>query len=209
MLNTTIIKNPYYDEFVLLAKQYEQPHEPRVGHRLSRENLAVRNISTMHDMFDHREEMVFKYSFSVPHPLTLEWIGKELGQYIVEIGAGTGYWAYLFHQMHLSIMAYDKYSHALSKKEKYYPVLEGDESTLLKLPDFFSLFLCWPGNKTPTAYNCMKNFKGSKMGLVGDIECCGDDRFHDLLENEWQLVDLKTNSTWPFINDVAAIYQRK
>jgi hypothetical protein len=55
-----------------------------------------------------RSTLVKKYSWAIPSPESIEWIVKVLdGRPVVEIGAGTGYWAWLLTQAGVDIRCYD------------------------------------------------------------------------------------------------------
>jgi len=55
--------------------------------------------------FDRRVACVRRYAFGVPDRGALEAIARYAP--IVELGAGTGYWAYLFAEPRVDIAAYD------------------------------------------------------------------------------------------------------
>lgn len=50
-----------------------------------------------------------RYSWAVPCPDALEWMCWVLdGRPVVEVGAGTGYWAWQLEQLGVDVLAYDK-----------------------------------------------------------------------------------------------------
>lgn len=56
-----------------------------------------------------RHKLAEQYSWAIPSPGSLEFIVEQLdGRAVVEIGAGTGYWAWMLTQMGVDIRAYDK-----------------------------------------------------------------------------------------------------
>lgn len=67
----------------------------------------------------------------------------------IELGAGSGYWAYLLKQMDVDIIAYDDFSWETAKT-RWFPVQNGNENSLLGHQNR-ALFLCWPPNRTGMA----------------------------------------------------------
>lgn len=57
-----------------------------------------------------REDLVKRFSWAIPSPTSLAFIALHLdGRPIVEMGAGTGYWAWMLTQMGLDVVAYDSH----------------------------------------------------------------------------------------------------
>lgn len=55
-----------------------------------------------------RSALVKRYSWAIPSPESIEWMLKVLdGRPVVEIGCGTGYWAWLLEQAGVDVNAYD------------------------------------------------------------------------------------------------------
>jgi hypothetical protein len=60
------------------------------------------------DDLPSRETLVREYAWAIPSPDTLEWIVEQLnGRGVVEVGAGTGYWAWQLSQLGVDIVAFD------------------------------------------------------------------------------------------------------
>lgn len=136
------------------------------------------------DQWRVRDELVRKYSWAVPSEAAIKHL-VSLSP-LIEIGAGTGYWAYLIREAGGEIVAFDEFPYCNDQaNNKWSEVLKGDENKVLDFPNH-TLFLCWPPNKSPMAYNCLKNYKGDKLVFVGEYEtCCADDDFFKLLEKDY------------------------
>lgn len=163
-----------------------------------------------------RDKIMREYSFAIPTREAIEAIVK-LGP-IVEMGAGIGYWAYLIQQMGGEVVAYDKYPLA-SKQNPYWldmpihewhPVLEGTPEILRNHSDK-TLLLVWPDHKTSFASQCLYNFGGQYVAYIGEGYggCTGDDKFHQILISEWDLVQEIIIPRWSSNRDCMMIYKRK
>lgn len=55
-----------------------------------------------------RQNLVTRYAWAIPSPESIDWIISYLnGRPVVEVGAGTGYWAWLLSQAGVDVNAYD------------------------------------------------------------------------------------------------------
>ncbi|MGI8608936.1 MAG: hypothetical protein ACR2MY_06870 [Candidatus Dormibacteria bacterium] len=88
-----------------------------------------------------------RFTYVVPDPLLLAVVRRYSP--IVEIGAGTGYWAYLLRLAGADVVAYDQHPPG-ECLNRYHPdavtwsaVLEGDAAALAAHTDR-ALFICWP-----------------------------------------------------------------
>ena len=105
----TGVKNPYWD-----ALMNNVPHDGRYRHFMD-EDLYTPSSHYFPDMGNagekiiaYRDDMVRDYSWAIPSPRTVDWLGQCLaGRSVVEIGAGTGYWAWMLSQKGIQVTAYD------------------------------------------------------------------------------------------------------
>ena len=142
--------------------------------------------------FLERDEFCKKYSWAVPDMAALERIAA-LGP-VIEIGAGTGYWAYLLREMGVDVKAFDVAPvDAVGVRNGYHngaeawtKVCRGGPERAAYNPER-TLFLCWPPYATPMAYHALKCYTGDTLVYVGEDSggCTGDHKFHELLEREW------------------------
>jgi hypothetical protein len=125
--------------------------------------------------FRDREEALLalaqRYSYVYPTPGILAML-SELGP-IVEVGAGTGYWAYRLRMLEVDVVAYDQappdgelVNRYHARTETWTPVREGDQTVLLRHPDR-ALFLCWPPLYSSLG-NCLSYYRGDVLAYIGD-----------------------------------------
>jgi len=182
------------------------------------ENSRLQKAELAALLFDMRHDLVSEYSFTIPYYEVL----KKVASYspIVEIGAGSGYWARCLSEMRADVIAYDRlppggknpwewYKGNPWFDDSWYPILEGDESAAAHHPDR-SLLLAWPVPLNPMAYNALAGYKkagGSTLIYIGDPHpaSSGDEHFYQLLyaHKEIERIDLYG---WPGINEKLLIY---
>ncbi len=162
-----------------------------------------------------RPRFVFKYAWSIPHKKALEAIASY-GP-IVEIGAGSGYWAYLLANMGVDIVAYDNAAGSKTYTETcfaywklWFEVEKGDERMAAEHKDR-ALFLCWPPYNSPMAEKALKNYKGETVIYIGEGRggCTANDKFFINLEKNFDQVESVELHVWPGIHDRLEIFKRK
>lgn len=162
-----------------------------------------------------RHSLVTTYSWAIPTPGDIAWIGGILaGRGVVEVGAGSGYWAWQLAQAGVDVVAYEPQE--ITKNtfveidEAYYPLLQGDASAASKHPDR-ALLLCWPSYNDPWASHALAAYTGDLLLYVGEMDggCCADDTFFELLDAEWSEVDRSLRHvTWDGIHCRLIAYTR-
>lgn len=184
-------------------------------------NPLERIFDSLHDRYSAsdvrrfcRSLMVRKYSWAIPSDDVLDAIANS-GP-LVEIGAGTGYWAALLRMRGADLIAYDfeppetgRNGYTL-KSNSWTEILPASETTVSYHPDR-TLFLCWPPNNDEMAFRALRAYKGRTLIYVGEEfpGCTADANFHQLLEDRWILdkkIDLKR---WHLIKDSAFFFRRK
>jgi hypothetical protein len=165
------------------------------------------------DCYLARERFVKEYAWAIPNELALETIAKYSP--IIEIGAGSGYWARLLSDMGVDIVAYDisPFSNpidgnAYTFTKEWFDVKKGDGREKL-IAGSRTLFMCWPplhgGDDTLSLYT------GQTLIYVGEGEggCTGNDRFQEMIDNDFDLVDVVNIPQWDGIHDRLRVYNRK
>jgi hypothetical protein len=191
-----MLPNPYLDEFNQIKDNWNQ--------------------------FIVRDSLVKKYSWAIPNQEAIDYL-VSLSP-IVEMGAGTGYWAYLITQAGGDIIAFDKqphynlqatpFSRRMEANNQWTEVLQGEctrlKSTLVRYPDR-TLFLCWAPYNDNFAYRCLKTYKGNKLVVVGEGwgGCTANDKFFSLLDKEWEVDKEIEIPQYSGIHDYLVGYVRK
>lgn len=160
-----------------------------------------------------RDELVTKYAWAIPNKEAIASICCHSP--IVEIGAGSGYWAHLIHEAGGDIVAYDTCqhnprSHVQNVYGKYFDVKKCDKKVLVDIPSTHTLMLCWPPLDFSMAYDYLKSYTGDKVIYIGEWRACtACDAFHDLLDKRWQRIECVEIPQYAGINDWMWVYKRK
>jgi hypothetical protein len=112
-----------------------------------------------------------RFAYVLPQPHLLQVISRYSP--LVELGAGTGYWAYLLRLMGAEVIAYDIAPLGGIRPNRYHvdvrpwaDVLDGDVNALSKHDDR-SLFLCWPP-RFSNVWESLQFYKGEFVLYIGD-----------------------------------------
>jgi hypothetical protein len=180
--------------------------------QLSKARSMAAHIDLFHG-FSRRPLYVEKYAWGVPNEEALATIAKY-GP-IVEIGAGTGYWAYLLRKRGVRVRAFDIHPPPLHANH-YHPdqklwsqVLKGSWDKAAEYPDH-ALFLCWPPYATHMADHALAVYRGDTVIYIGEWDgCTANGAFHKRLEREFEQVERVTLPKWPGIKDFLSVWKRK
>ena len=170
-------------------------------------NAVVQNDRTRYEQLDRRDDLVLRYAWAIPNTPAIREIVKH-GP-ILEMGAGTGYWAWLIRQMGGDIIAYDAKLAFWQHKTYWTEVLTGGVSKVNRHSDR-ALMLCWPPYDESFATKCLKRYRGDTVIYIGESMggCTADDEFHDLLDNEWDLTVEVDIPQWRGIHDHLWVYKQ-
>lgn len=210
------VLNPYW-EAVRVIPGYDI--DIRLYDKWSPESFPFKALKSGGEVKNDRHEMVRKWAWAIPSPDVLALIVRTLnGQGVVEIGAGTGYWAWQLTQLGVSVVAYDheppdqgnNYYHG--RRDTFYPVIKATAEVAGAHPDR-ALFLCWPPYDEPMAADALRAYQGNTVIYIGEGSsgCTGDEEFHNMLEKEW---DTPKGGACPMVqwwglHDWITIYHRK
>ena len=135
-----------------------------------------------------------RFAWAIPSPTDLSWMaGLLAGRGVVEIGAGTGYWAWMLEQVGVKVAAYDL--HPLGEDNRYCtggPYVEirhGGPEAATKHPDR-ALLLSWPPNRSEMASRSLAAFNGDLLFFAGESnpDVVADKAFYETLAAEWEPV---------------------
>ena len=121
------------------------------------------------------------FAWAVPNEAALNAIAS-LNQPILEIGAGTGYWAWLLTQRNVNIVAYDLADSHAGEKDRFRHSLVQDggvEKVSRKEYAGHALMLCWPdivGDEATTdadrgafGLDTLQAYKGKTVIYIGEL----------------------------------------
>ena len=193
------MNNPYLDEFL------------KSGGQLGREwwwkdNLQMHTIEHMRC----RDDCICEFGFAIPTEEAIEALVRMSP--LIEIGAGTGYWAKLITLNGGDIRAFDDWSWdgTLSLRfGKHFLVQKGGVERISQHRDR-TLFLCWPPYHTDMAEQCLSAYKGELIAYIGEPAegCCATDAFFDQLHYDWELTEIELPQWWG-IHDALFIGKRR
>lgn len=101
-----------------------------VGNPLLDERHQAGPVGRRHPV---RQRLVRRYAYGVTNDEALEAIVAASPAGVVELGAGTGYWARLLHERGVDVIAYDRWPPGSGANDfvdddvQWFPVREGDE----------------------------------------------------------------------------------
>ena len=185
--------NPYLDEYSKLNPL---------------KNNAFEVLST--SVWQRREELTRKYSWAIPNLEAIQCIAKYTP--ILEVGAGSGYWAKLISE-YGAITALDtKEDNNYNKLDYYYyPIQKVNQKDLLSTVKSSkeTLFLCWPPYKSSFAYDVLKAYQGDTFIYVGEDRygCTANEKFHKLLENKYRMIETVEIPQWYGLHDNLSIWK--
>ncbi len=138
-----------------------------------------------------RDDAIRHYAFAVPDDRALDAVVSWASAEIIEIGAGTGYWAHLLHQRGADVDAFDvapapsPHNPWFAGVEPWHPLQRGDE-TAIDAGAARCLLLVWPTRDETWPARAVQRFHahgGDRVAFVGDPPGgrTGDDELHALL----------------------------
>lgn len=157
--------------------------------------------------FEARKILCHKYAFAIPNDAALTVIASHTP--ILEIGAGSGYWASLLSNIGADVVAYDDKSW-FHKFDSWYPVHRGGPEVICRYPSH-TLFLCWPPYENSMAYDCLQHYTGKTLLAIteGSGGCCGDDDFWCEIDQHWKMIQNITIPRYKSIHDCLEVFTRK
>jgi hypothetical protein len=185
----------------------------RLGFETDRWNMeAWRN---MRGTWEVRSAFTSRYSFALPSKETIGVI-KHFSTNLLEVGAGTGFWAWQLRKAGIAVIATNKPgpSGYKFKLGLYNPVVLMDSIKASLLWSDRDLLMIWPCYNRPWAADTLKYHQpGRYLFYIGESSggCTGDDRFHEIINDpsQYDFVAFHEMSRFTAINDNLYIYRRK
>jgi hypothetical protein len=123
------------------------------------------------DADDALLKLAQQYAYVFPSDSALAMLAG-LGR-LVEVGAGTGYWAYRLRSIGVDIVAFDQAPLDGERANRYHPptrpwvqVKPGDQTVLSGYADR-ALLLCWPPLFSSLG-DCLTYYRGDTVACIGD-----------------------------------------
>lgn len=163
-----------------------------------------------------RHVAISRYGFAIPDRHALLLIKKHSPGGVVEIGAGSGYWANLLNKCSVSVAAYDSSTGKYRNGFKYgahfeVKVAAHDKALADGAHKEKTLLLSWPDYQDSWPAETLNLYKGDTVAYIGEGNggCTGDDKFHEILEKQWEEVVDYVIPVWWGVHDRLSIYKRK
>jgi hypothetical protein len=183
-----------------------------------------------------RQHLTHKYAFGVPGDEALECLARYAP--LVEIGAGTGYWARCLRERGVDIVAYDTMGdswrswfrpsilaetrrggtraiEARPDAQRVDPVLwtevvQGGPEVLEGHAER-TLLLCWPDPWSGFDDVSLLAFPGGRVAVVGEPGEAGPGSpgFQARLQRSWQRIETAPVPRWPDSEDRLTVYGRR
>lgn len=173
---------------------------------------------------EKRNDHICAFGWAIFKKADIEWLSQALREIsgsqtpdVIEMGAGSGWLAFLLQQHDVHVAAYDIcFGGTWVDGWKRFPwynqcVKEGSTEKLASCSPSSILLLCWPDLDSKFGLDCLQQFPGSVVVFIGEHKdgCCADDSFFAELENSWEMSKTRKMGHYPEIDDGIYIYRRR
>lgn len=161
----------------------------------------------------YRDWFVIYFAWAIPNHDAIQYLCKQSP--IVEVGAGSGYWAHRIAAEGGQIAATDPRFWDTQAKalDIVYPepwcVIHKIPSQFVSFPPGATLFICWPGYMEKWPAKLLQRYPGTDVIYVGDDSLCADDGFHEMLDADWDIEAVIEIPQFMKIRDRLIHYRRK
>jgi hypothetical protein len=187
-----------------------RPYLPKIDPVYGWQMLPEDPLDTVVDI-QARDVLTKHFAWAVPDEEALAAVA-ELSP-IVEVGAGSGYWAKLLRERGAKVAAYDRQPYPLFNSQISYSwvaMTKGGPQTALRDHPERTLLLCWPSYELDWAAQALELHRGEHMVYVGEGPggCTANDRFHELLDAFYEEIRSIRIPQWFGLHDGLTIYRR-
>ena len=156
------------------------------------------------DWLQFKAAIAAHFAWSVPTDDAISTIGRFTRR-VMEIGAGSGYWAWLLQQSGIPVRAFDASPPAFV----WHAVERGDESEVSKHRSH-SLLLSWPPWGSPMAAKSLANYKGKMIFFIGEWgRGCADPEFFSALNDGYDIAATVDLPQWYMRDDRLFVFARR
>ena len=167
-----------------------------------------------------RDTLAVRYAHAIPDEDALETLA-ELAP-LVELGAGTGYWAWLLRARGVDILAFDACPPIDAGHNNLYhrsadavgtcwtTVLPGEPELAAAFPER-TLFFCWPPD-TGMAEQALQHYAGRRLALIGTRGSSMETAtpaFYATLREQFALQAIVPIPQWHGIDDRLTVWVRR
>jgi hypothetical protein len=169
-----------------------------------------------------RPELARVYSWAIPNDEAIAaLVEMSADRGILEVGAGTGYWAALLAQAGADIVATDQappseargveYNAWHSHARSWFPVVQRDATEAAQAESTRALLLCWPPSQSAMGVEAVRAYRGDTVAYVGEWinMSTGNAELLELLEAAWNLGRVVDLPVWRGHDDKLRIFHRR
>ncbi|MDE2628283.1 MAG: hypothetical protein KGL99_14120 [Burkholderiales bacterium] len=186
--------NPYRDFFDALPASFRRCPSvpPSAAEWLVPDWLAFKAAIARH------------FAWAVPTDEAIAVIGRHT-KAVVEIGAGSGYWAWLMRQAGIEVAAYD----TAPPPHTWSEVRRGDARALRDHTDG-ALLLCWPPWASAMALDALTAHAGEHVVYVGEwMGGSAEPHFFATLVSRFECIDTVAIPQWAMRDDRLMVFRRR
>jgi hypothetical protein len=144
------------------------------------------------------------FSWAVPTDEAVNVIANHASS-VIEIGCGSGYWAWLMQQAGIAVTAIDKTMPGFA----WHQIDLGNEFESAKHPDK-ALFLCWPPSASTMADHAVASYAGSCIIYVGEwLGGSAEPGFFARLVRDFETVAIVPIPQWYMRTDSLMVFKRR
>lgn len=210
------VSNPYWEAVRWMPAEPYWHDGSRLEPTFASSAFAKTTVLELDAVGASRHHLTSTFAWSIVSPGDVTWmVGQLDGRAVVEVGAGSGYWAWQLEQAGVDVAAYDPNPAAednpYCKAGPYTTVLLDDASAVKHHQDR-ALLMVWPPYGGEHARHALSVYEGDLLLYAGESwgGCTADDGFYELLDAEWDEVSVAPQHvTWWGIHCQLAAYTRK
>jgi hypothetical protein len=156
-----------------------------------------------------RKSLIWAYSWAVPDESAVAALREfAAGDLVLEVGAGTGYWAWLLAQAGVRMVATDVAEHAVPRWTAVEPL--DARAAVARHRGAGVLLLVWPELDSPMANEALAGFTGDRVAYAGEWGGrTADAAFHARLTSEFRREAELVLPRWPGFGDTLTLHRRR